>query len=77
MILAIGIIIFIIGCCIDSFEQNSYLARKEAHKRHDELLKAILKEEASPVKKTKVTRRRIAKDPQGNILAEEITEEVI
>ena len=80
MVLAIALIIFVIGCCLDSFEQNSYTARKEAQRRHDELMRALMKAEEKkplPARKTKVTRRRIAKDPQGNVLAEEVTEEEV
>ena len=80
MVLTIALIIFVIGCCLDSFEQNSYMARREAQRRHDELMRALMKEEEEKpllAGRTKVTRRRIAKDPQGNVLAEEVTEEEI
>jgi hypothetical protein len=79
MLLITGIIIFIIGCCLSSYEENSYQARKSAERRHRELveqLNNLHKRELSP-RGEKRTRRRIAKDKEGNTLAEEVTEEII
>lgn len=79
MVIAISIIVFIICCCMESFEDASYRAQRNAERRHEELMEAIRKDRentrALSVKKKKVTRRRIAKDSTGNTLAEEITEE--
>ena len=78
MILIIALVIFLVGCCLSSYEDNSYTAQKEAQRRHNELMKILAEESkkdvASPVHK-RVTRRRIAQDKEGNILAEELTEE--
>ena len=37
MILALGIIIFIIGCCLSSYEDNTYNAQRREEQRHQEL----------------------------------------
>ncbi len=79
MFLALGIIIFVIGCCLSSYEDNSYNAERKAEQRHRELLKQleeVRRKEVAP-RRIKQTRRRIAKDFHGNIIAEEITEEEI
>ena len=79
MVLALGIIIFIIGCCLSSYEDNSYNAERRAEQRHRELMRALeeaRKEPQLPAKKrTKQVRRRFAQDKDGNILGEEISEE--
>lgn len=84
MILAIALIIFVIGCCLSSYEDTSYNAQKEARKRHEELMRALAKSAdrdreimEAQKKQSKVTRRRIAQDKDGNVLAEEITEETV
>ena len=84
MILVVALIIFVIGCCLSSYEDNSYNAQREARKRHEELMR-VLSESAerdrevmeAQKKQSKVTRRRIAQDKDGNVLAEEITEETV
>ena len=79
MLLALGIIIFIIGCCVSSYEDASYNAERRAEQRHRELMRAL--DEASKrspppaQRRTKQVRRRFAQDSYGNILGEEITEE--
>ena len=92
MILALGLIIFVIGCCLSSYEDVSYDSQVRAERRHRELMREL--EEArqenearkltppncgSAVRPRQERRaqRRIAKDKDGNILAEEITEEII
>lgn len=92
MLLALGIIIFIIGCCLSSYEDVSYENQKRAERRHRELMHELeecrkeneAKKLVPPNCGTNVVprqerraRRRIAKDKDGNILAEEITEEII
>ena len=92
MILALGIIIFIIGCCLSSYEDVSYDNQRRAERRHRELMRELgecrkeneAKKLVPPSCSTNVmpkqerrTRRRIAKDKDGNVLAEEITEEII
>lgn len=76
MILALGIILFIIGCCVSSFEDNAYEAQIRADKRHRELMTALSESKEVAPRKTKRTQRRIAKDKEGNLLAEEIIEEI-
>ena len=83
MVLALGIIIFIIGCCLSSYEDTSYTNQKRAEQRHRELMQELeesrkAREERSLVpKEERRAHRRIAKDKDGNVLAEEITEEII
>ena len=78
MVLAIGIIIFIIGCCMSSYEDTSYNNQRNTEARHRELMR-ILEESRREVapREERRARRRIAKDKDGNILAEEITDEII
>ena len=77
MVLAIAVIIFIIGCCLESYEDNSYKAERRAEKRHRELMRALEEENrrSQAPRRTKQVRRRFAQDRNGNILGEEITEE--
>ena len=76
MILGIAVIIFLVGCIVSSIDDASYSAQK----REEELLRILSKhrdDEVPPAKQTKVTRRRIAQDKEGNVLAEEVTEETV
>ena len=80
MIIGLGIIIFIIGCCLSSYEDTSYNNQRNAEARHRELMRQL--EECRQVRELapreeRRARRRIAKDKEGNLLAEEITEEII
>lgn len=80
MVLAIGAIIFVIGCCLSSYEDNSYRAQRNAERRKEEIIAQLnkLHDTRELVPKTeRRARRRIAKDKEGNILAEEETEEII
>ena len=80
MILALGIIIFIIGCCLSSYEDTSYTNQKRAEQRHRELMRELeeaREERALAPREERRARRRIAKDKDGNVLAEEVTEEII
>ncbi len=92
MILALGIIIFIVGCCLSSYEDVSYENQKQSERRHRELMRELeecrkeneAKKLVPPNCGTNVmprqerrARRRMVKDKDGNILAEEITEEII
>ena len=77
--IALGIIIFFIGCLVSSVEEAEASARRREERRHRELMKLLSEppkqtEGASPARK-RVVRRRIAQDKDGNVLAEEITEE--
>jgi hypothetical protein len=76
MILALGIILFIIGCCVSSYEDNAYESQIRADRRHKELMRALVESKEIAPKKAKRTQRRIAKDKEGNLLAEEIIEEI-
>lgn len=83
MILALGIIIFIIGCCLSSYEDVSYDNQKRAERRHRELMRELeeskrtREEKSLAPRKERRAQRRIAKDKNGNVLSEEITEEII
>lgn len=76
MLIALGIIMFIVGCCVSSYEDNAYEAQIRADRRHRELMKALSESREVAPKKAKRTQRRIAKDKEGNVLAEEIIEEI-
>ena len=41
MLTALGIIIFIIGCCVSSYEDTSYKAERREEERHRELMQAF------------------------------------
>lgn len=75
MVIAIGIIIFFIGCIVSSVEDEGVRAQR----RHNELMQILSenlkKETEKEVTARRVTRRRIAQDKEGNVLAEELTEE--
>ncbi len=79
MILALGVIIFVIGCCLSSYEDNSYNAERRAEQRHRELMRALDEASRQPnppaQRRVKQVRRRFAQDKNGNILGEEISEE--
>ena len=76
MLIALGIILFIVGCCVSSYEDNAYESQIRADKRHRELMRVLSESKEVAPRKTKRTQRRIAKDKEGNVLAEEIIEEV-
>ena len=80
MIIGLGIIIFIIGCCLSSYEDTSYNNQRNAEARHRELMRQLeecrQERELAP-REERRARRRIAKDKDGNVLAEEVTEEII
>lgn len=74
MVFALGIIIFVIGCCLSAYEDNSY----KAQRMEEELMRLLKEPRNSPPpapRKIKQVRRRFAQDKDGNILGEEITEE--
>lgn len=79
--LILGIFIFIVGCCMSTYEDTSYRNNRRAEARHRELIAELnrYREESREIapKEERKARRRIAKDKDGNILAEEITEEII
>lgn len=77
MVLAVALIIFFIGCLMSSVEDAEASARRREKQRHEELMRILSEETTKPPKTIKVTRRRIAQDKEGNILAEEITEEEV
>lgn len=76
MFLALGIIIFVIGCCLSSFEDNSYHSQVSAERRQKELLNELAKLREPEPRRARRTQRRIAKDKEGNMVAEEIIEEI-
>lgn len=76
MIIGIGILLFIIGCCLSSADNASYKNRQRDERRYRELIEK-LSEKKEVSGQSKITRRRIAKDKFGNIIAEEIVEEIV
>ena len=78
MVLALGIILFIIGCCMSSYEDNTYNAQRREEQRLQELMRALeeYRKSTPPApRRRKQVRRRFAQDKDGNLLGEEITEE--
>jgi hypothetical protein len=73
--LIIPVILFIAGCLLSSFEDTSYNAQKREEQRHKELMKALSSHNDEP--KERRTRRRVLKDVKGNIIAEEVIEEML
>lgn len=76
MLIAVGIIVFIVGCCLSSFEDVSYNSQVSAERRQKELLNELAKISEKESKRVRRT-RRIARDKDGNVLAEEIIEEEV
>lgn len=76
MILLFGFILIVVGCCLTSSAEDDRAYESRQERRHTELMSAIKNDRVSSVNKTKVTRRRIVKDKEGNTIAEEIIEEV-
>lgn len=79
MFIAVGIIIFVIGCLVSCVDNASESARRREEYRHRELMRVLTEhkeEEIAPTLK-RVIRRRIAQDKEGNVLAEEVTEETV
>ena len=78
MLLALGIIICIIGCCLSSFEDTTYNAQQKQEQRYKELMQALseARRNNETLVKRKQVRRRFEIDREGNLLGEEITEKV-
>lgn len=78
MFIALGLIIFVIGCCLSSYEDTSYNNQVLADKRHKELMRVLdeCNQEVAP-REERRARRRVAKDKDGNVLTEEVVEEII
>jgi hypothetical protein len=74
--LTLGIIIFIIGCCVSSVEDTIQDNQINTDKRQEELIRALSEVRKTSPRKVKRTQRRIAKDKEGNMMAEEIIEEI-
>ena len=79
MILVIALLIFLVGCIVSSVDDASASAQRREEQRQKELMKLISENRNTPSvpHQTKVTRRRVAQDKEGNVLAEEITEETL
>lgn len=79
MLLITGILIFLIGCIVSSVDDSNASAQRREAQRQAELMRILSENQKKEVsyQQTKVTRRRIAQDKEGNILAEEITEETV
>ncbi len=79
MLTALGIIIFIIGCCISPFEDTSYRAERRDEERHRELMQAL--DKAKRINETPVTTKKVCRrfvmDDEGYLLGEEITGEEV
>ena len=76
MLLMLGILTFIVGCVVSAFENNSYRNQRMAERRHKEIMRVFEEQRDIVPKVERRARRRIAKDNEGNLIAEEITEEI-
>ncbi len=78
MVLALGIILFVIGCCLESAGKDWEVSERNNERRHRELLEEQLRHhevmESQERRKT-VTRRRYLRDEKGRFIAEEISVE--
>lgn len=92
MLLITGIVIFLVGCIVSSVDDSNASAQRREAQLQAELMRELeenrkeneTKKLIPPSCSTSVmprqerrARRRIIKDKDGNILAEEITEEII
>lgn len=75
MIILFGLLLIVIGCCISASAEDDRMFEIEHERRHREVIKAVAENKSKQLKKSKVTRRRILKDTNGNVIAEEIIEE--
>ena len=76
--ITLGILLYIIGCFISSYEDDVYETQRREEKRHKELMRTLreTRNSASPAsRRIKRVRRRFVKDKDGKILGEEIIEE--
>ena len=77
MVLLFAVILFIVSCLMDASAKDYSRSERRKEIRHKELIKKL--EETKPVvaekRKHTVTRRRVFKDEQGRVIAEEIIEE--
>lgn len=78
MVLALSIIIFVIGCCLESAGKDWEVSERNNERRHRELLEAQLRHHEimeSQSRRKSVTRRRYLRDEKGRFIAEEVTVE--
>ena len=68
MFLCLCIIVFIIGCCLESAGKDWERSERNKERRHQELMRAQKR------RKT-ITRRRVLRDEHGRFVAEEMTVE--
>lgn len=82
MILLICLIVFVVSVATICSEKDEETRRAHdyavSERRHEEILRKMTPTATyGNVKKSKVIRRRIVKDMEGNIIAEEIIEEEV
>ena len=76
MIICLGIILFCIGCVMESAENASYDRYKQSERQHRELIESVKNSKELAPRKERYERRRYAQDKEGNILAEEVIKEI-
>lgn len=73
MVILIIVVLLLLSACRDWEEAEDWeRAEYNAELRHQELMEVYRKKSVRP-SVTKTTRRRVAKDKHGNVLAEEIS----
>ena len=66
MFICFCILLFVIGCCLESAGKDWERSERNKERRHQELMRAQKR------RKT-VTRRRVLRDERGRFVAEEVT----
>lgn len=74
MIILFGILLIVIGCCMSASAEDDRAYERRQQIRHNEIMEAT-KRADEMAHKSKVTRRRVLQDKDGNTMAEEIVEE--
>lgn len=79
MVLALAIILFVIGDCMESAGRDWETSERNKERRHRELLEAQRRHykimESQNRRKTTVTRRRYLRDEKGRFISEEVSVE--
>ena len=76
MFLLIGIILFIIGSCIETSGRDWERSERRAREEHRELMAKLEEKNLSLPKREHREHRRYARDQYGNELGEEFIEEL-
>ena len=73
--ITLSILILLLCFWMDAQEKDRQDAERNAERRKNEIIVSQLKRELDRTSRRKTIRRRILKDKEGNVIAEEIIEE--